>query len=36
MECQDVYPLKDDTFSRVLDEDKSTRHWLKQLMKNLG
>lgn len=28
--------LKDETFGRVLEDDKSTRHWLKQLMKNLG
>ncbi|VDK51112.1 unnamed protein product [Anisakis simplex] len=28
--------LKDETFSRVLEDDKSTKHWLQQLMKNLG
>ncbi|VDN07583.1 unnamed protein product [Thelazia callipaeda] len=28
--------LRDDTFTRVLADDKSTRHWLKQLLKNIG
>uniref|UniRef100_A0A1I7XH29 RNA polymerase subunit sigma n=1 Tax=Heterorhabditis bacteriophora TaxID=37862 RepID=A0A1I7XH29_HETBA len=27
--------LKDETFKNMLDEDKSSRHWLKTLMKNL-
>lgn len=27
--------LKDDTFARVLEEDKSTQHWLQLLRKNL-
>lgn len=28
--------LRDETFTRVLADDKSTRHWLKQLLKNIG
>ncbi|VDN57251.1 unnamed protein product [Dracunculus medinensis] len=28
--------LKDGTFNRIMDQDKSTRHWLKQLLKNIG
>ena len=27
--------LKDDTFAECLKEDKSTKHWLTQLLKNL-
>ncbi|VBB29407.1 unnamed protein product [Acanthocheilonema viteae] len=27
--------LRDETFTRVLADDKSTRHWLKQLLKNI-
>jgi CCR4-NOT transcription complex subunit 9 len=27
--------LKDNTFSECLTEDKSTKHWLSQLLKNL-
>lgn len=28
--------LKDDTFKAGLDEDRSTKHWLNQLLQNLG
>ncbi|KAK6052863.1 hypothetical protein COOONC_09633 [Cooperia oncophora] len=28
--------LKDETFKAILDEDKSSRHWLRSLMNNLG
>lgn len=28
--------LRDETFTRVLADDKSTKHWLKQLLKNIG
>ncbi|KJH47861.1 cell differentiation family, Rcd1 [Dictyocaulus viviparus] len=28
--------LKDETFKAILDEDKSSRHWLRLLMNNLG
>ncbi|VDM08761.1 unnamed protein product [Wuchereria bancrofti] len=28
--------LRDETFTRVLADDKSTKHWLKQLLKNTG
>uniref|UniRef100_A0A0K0DC40 CCR4-NOT transcription complex subunit 9 n=1 Tax=Angiostrongylus cantonensis TaxID=6313 RepID=A0A0K0DC40_ANGCA len=28
--------LKDETFRAILDEDKSSRHWLRLLMSNLG
>ncbi|KAJ1352123.1 CCR4-NOT transcription complex subunit 9 [Parelaphostrongylus tenuis] len=28
--------LKDETFKTILDEDKSSRHWLRLLMSNLG
>ncbi|OZC11581.1 cell differentiation family, Rcd1 [Onchocerca flexuosa] len=28
--------LRDETFTRILADDKSTKHWLKQLLKNIG
>ena len=36
LECQiDCFTLQDETFQSCLKDDKSTKHWLAQLLKNI-
>ena len=31
----EIFPLQDETFQACLKDDKSTKHWLAQLLKNI-